>query len=284
MLYIPSLDIRYTGRGLVSGHPKLDDRRALVPKIEFAHQGGEIVDEHAVLDGDQLHPFAAKGFADLPLPPLHLYVALGVDFQHPGSRRVFPARWSRIVAARTGTPQGGWSFHAQRFVRPHMVVFSTIGIQPKLQMLARETSEVQGPRQLSVKPFDLALCLRVPYAAPAQADPLAHQPQRQFGSTRRGLLIPPGRAVIHQQSFRKATALKRRFQLLPYGLAIGAAVNRQPKHVAARRSLARPAADTVAAVRIQWDVKCQIHRTKNDAIATFERPQLQTQPVAPEHP
>jgi hypothetical protein len=51
MLYIPSLDILYTGRGLVSGDPMLDDRRALEAKIEFAHQGGTVVDQHAVLDG-----------------------------------------------------------------------------------------------------------------------------------------------------------------------------------------------------------------------------------------
>jgi hypothetical protein len=64
----------------------LDDRRALEAKIEFAHQGGAIVDQHAVLDGHELHPFAAECFADLPLPPLHLYFPLGIQLSGGLSR------------------------------------------------------------------------------------------------------------------------------------------------------------------------------------------------------
>jgi hypothetical protein len=62
MPYIPSLDILYTGRWLVSGDPKVD----------FPEQGGAVVDQHAVLDSHQVHPFTAQCFADLPLAAFHL--------------------------------------------------------------------------------------------------------------------------------------------------------------------------------------------------------------------
>jgi hypothetical protein len=58
MLYILSLNILYT---VVRGFaPVLDDRRALEPQIDLAKQGGAVVDQNAVVDGDQVHPFAAK--------------------------------------------------------------------------------------------------------------------------------------------------------------------------------------------------------------------------------
>jgi len=121
----------------------------------------------------------------------------------------------------------------QCFVRPNMVVFPAVGIQPGLQMPSRKTSAIQRSLQRPVKPLDFSRCLRVPYAAPAQSNPLAHQPQRQLGSTRRRLLAPPRRAVIHQHGFWDAAAIKRCFQLLPHGLPVGVTVGRQKDHVAA---------------------------------------------------
>src|SRR5205807_383091 len=218
MPYIPSLDILYTGTGFGFSDPMLDDRRALDLKVDFAEQGGAVVDQHAVVDSYQLDPFAAQRFADLPLATFHLDLSLRIHFQHPSSGRIFPARWLCIVAPTAGTPHTGGSLHVQRFVRPHMVVFPPVGVQPSLQMPSRKTSAVQRSLQRPVKPLDFSLRLRVPYAAPAQPNPLAHQPQRQFGSTRRRLLVPPRRAVIHQHGFWDAAAIKRHFQLLPHKL------------------------------------------------------------------
>src|SRR5205807_118000 len=147
-----------------------------------------------------------------------LNLSLRIHFQHPSSGRIFPARWLCIVAPTAGTPHTGGSLHVQRFVRPHMVVFPAVGVQPSLQMPSRKTSAVQRPLQRPVKPLDFSLRLRMPYAAPAQPNPLTHQPQRQFGSTRRRLLAPPRRAVIHQHGFWDAAAIKRHFQLLPHKL------------------------------------------------------------------
>jgi len=58
----------------------LDDRRALEPKVDFPEQGGAVVDQHAVLDSHQLHPFAAQRFADLPLATLHVDLSLWIHF------------------------------------------------------------------------------------------------------------------------------------------------------------------------------------------------------------
>src|SRR5438477_5639902 len=92
MPYIPSLDILYTGTGFGFSDPMLDDRRALDLKVDFAEQGGAVVDQHAVVDSYQLDPFAAQRFADLPLATFHLDLSLRIHFQHPSSGRIFPAR------------------------------------------------------------------------------------------------------------------------------------------------------------------------------------------------
>src|SRR5437879_3997391 len=113
MPYIASLEILYTRAGFVFSDPMLDDRRALDLKVDFTEQGGAVVDQHAVLDSYQLHPFAAQRFADLPLAPLHLDLSLRIHFQHPSSRRIFPARWLWVVAPTAGTPHAGGSLHVQ---------------------------------------------------------------------------------------------------------------------------------------------------------------------------
>src|SRR5215467_12397724 len=149
MLYIPSLDILYRGTESGFGTPVLDDRRALEAQIDFAEQGGTVVDQHAVFDGDQPYPLTCQRFADFPLPALHLDFPLQIHLQHPGSRWILPLWWLRIVPPTAGPPHTGGSSHVQGFVRAHVVVFPSVSIQPRLQVLARNSSPAPRPLQRS---------------------------------------------------------------------------------------------------------------------------------------
>jgi len=67
----------------------------------------------------------------------------------------------------------------QRFVRPNMVVFPAVRVQPSLQMPARKTSAVQRALQRPVKAFDFSLRLRVPEIANGRSVPaLGPYPER----------------------------------------------------------------------------------------------------------
>src|SRR5207302_6051344 len=167
MPYIPSLDILYTGTGFGFSDPMLDDRRALDLKVDFAEQGGAVVDQHAVVDSYQLDPFAAQRFADLPLATFHLDLSLRIHFQHPSSGRIFPARWLCIVAPTAGTPHTGGSLHVQRLVRPHMVAVLTAGVLPSFQLSSWETFAAQRSQQLPMNLIELTLRSRVTPDAPA---------------------------------------------------------------------------------------------------------------------
>src|SRR5215467_3189405 len=140
MLYIASLEILYRGTEFGFCAPMLDDRRAPEAQINFAAQGGTIVDQHAVFDGDQLYPLTCQRFADFPLPALHLDFPLRIHLQHPGSRWILPLRRSRIVLPTAWPPHTGGSSHVQCFVRAHMVVLPSVSVQPGLQVLARTSS------------------------------------------------------------------------------------------------------------------------------------------------
>src|SRR5215467_8877588 len=168
MLYIPSLDILYRGTESGFGTPVLDDRRALEAQIDFAEQGGTVVDQHAVFDGDQPYPLTCQRFADFPLPALHLDFPLQIHLQHPGSRWILPLWWLRIVPPTAGPPHTGGSSHVQGFVRAYVVVFPSVSIQPRLQVLARNSSPAQRPLQRAVEALDFSLRLRMTHPAPAQ--------------------------------------------------------------------------------------------------------------------
>src|SRR5260370_9217483 len=123
MPYISSLDILYTGTGFGFSDPMLDDRRALDPKVDFPEQRGAVIDQHAMLDSHQLHPFAAHRFADLPLATFNFDLSLWIHFQHPSSGRIFPADWSCIVTPTSVPAHPRGSLDLQRFVWPNIAPF-----------------------------------------------------------------------------------------------------------------------------------------------------------------
>src|SRR5260370_9407904 len=80
----------------------LDDRRALDPKVDFPEQRGAVIDQHAVLDSHQMHPFTAQRFADLPLAAFHLNLSLADPLSAPKLRKGIP---SVVVVHRSAD---GW--------------------------------------------------------------------------------------------------------------------------------------------------------------------------------
>src|SRR5271165_6389436 len=71
-----------------------------------------------------------------------------------------------------------------------------IGVQPRLQRALRHPAAAPRSLQRTMEPFHFPLRLRMPYPAPAQANPLTHQPQRELGSPRRRLLTPSRDTVV----------------------------------------------------------------------------------------
>src|ERR1700686_65576 len=125
-------------------------------------------------DRHHLYPLSRERPADLPLPSLNVEFALAIEFQHPGILWVFPARRIGVVAAQAGTPAHSGSLHIQRFMRSHIVMFPAIRIQPRLWVVGRKPTSLQGALQRAMEAFDFALSLRMPKSAPVQPDPLTH--------------------------------------------------------------------------------------------------------------
>src|SRR5712692_1789912 len=157
--------------------PVLDDRRALECEIEFPDEGVAVINLDSRFQANELHPVAGQGLADVPVAAIDVQFARTVHLADPGSSRILPAWRMRIVAPLTGPPATRRSLHRQRFMRSNVVVFETILIQPPLRVRPRSAATLQRPLQSPVETFHLALRLRVPDAAPVQANPLLHQPQ-----------------------------------------------------------------------------------------------------------
>src|SRR5258707_1250405 len=102
-------------------------------------------------------------------------------------------------------------------MRTHTVVFLAKIVQPVLSFAVPGRAPAQQSRgQAAMKPFHLALGLRMLVSAEAQADILIHQPNRKLTPAHSTLGVEPGRAVIHQHLVRHSALAENPLQYCLY--------------------------------------------------------------------
>src|SRR5260370_822481 len=176
---------------------------------------------------------SGKGCSDVTFSSLQVEFPLAVDLEHTGAFRIGPARWVWVVAARTGMPAAGRGLHGQSLVGTDVVVLPAIVVETGLQLWRQRSAPVERALQSTMEAFDLALRLRMADTAPVELNALAHEPERQVGSSRGGPGAPPWGAVVHEHGLRQAAAVEGFEELLLDRTGKGAAVGGQRDQVAA---------------------------------------------------
>ena len=208
----------------------------------------EIHRKHSILQGGpQRHGVSPKGFAYPKVPILKRDLSLILNFTHNIAGAIFNRRQNLRKAPQADLIAAGGDRHAQRLVRSLVVVDLTPLIKLRLH-LAEITKHWPGQHlrfQGAVKPFFLALRLRMLRPPMSYPHTQTHQPNRQ-GRVGMIRITPPRRAIIHQHRLWQSIAAKRGGQLLLHRLSLLVSAGLQAQRKAGMIVEHRQADDTAA--------------------------------------
>src|SRR5271170_257680 len=161
-------------------HPAVHCSGPLGAEVDLADEGAAVVDQDALIEALEFDLLGGQSEADGPTAAVDVEIAIDADPPDFSSRAVLVGGRVGIVFAQARLPDRSRRTHAERLVRPHMVVLVPKLIEPTLrQPWLLAGTATSGALQGAMKPFDLALGLGMSVGGEMTSDALLHEPDQK---------------------------------------------------------------------------------------------------------